>query len=90
MWKKNEVAPVEVMRACMGGNVAPLHSFLTLAPDGGGWSASRYDRLSPRKRPSIRSTQGEETSVFTTISEGRTQVVKQDLDQSRLYTAGFF
>jgi hypothetical protein len=35
MWKKNEVAPVEVMRAYTTGK-APLQSFLTLAPDGGG------------------------------------------------------
>ena len=48
MWKKNEVAPVEVMMAYI-----PLQSFLTLAPDGGGWSASRYDRLSPRKQQMV-------------------------------------
>jgi hypothetical protein len=47
--KKIEVAPVEVMRAYTKLK-APLQSFLTLAPDGGGWSASRYDRLSPRKQ----------------------------------------
>jgi len=53
MWKKNEVAPAEVMRAYTGGK-APFHSFLTLAPDGGGWPASRPDRISPRKEQVVR------------------------------------
>jgi len=54
MWKNNEVASVDVMRAYTGGK-APLPSFLTLAPDGGGWRASRYDLSSPRKQQVVRS-----------------------------------
>ena len=35
-----EVVPMLIMTLC-GGLEVQLHSLLTLAPDGGGWSASR-------------------------------------------------
>ena len=30
-----------------------LHSFLSLAPDGGEWSASRLGRITPGERPDV-------------------------------------